>query len=86
MADAASFSYADASIGTDTLCFSIVYYQHTVLCKSVEWLLKEILAENLAHLNLISQYILKEYEETNKCRTKALKAFSKMKSIWKLHP
>lgn len=33
MADAASFSYADASIGTDTLCFSIVYYQHTVLCK-----------------------------------------------------
>lgn len=36
MADAASFSYADASIGTDTLCFSIVYYQHTVLCKSVE--------------------------------------------------
>lgn len=54
MADAASFSYADASIGTDTLCFSIVYYQHTVLCKSVEWLLKEILAENLARLNLIS--------------------------------
>lgn len=35
MANAASFSYADASIGTDTLCFSIVYYQDTVLCQKV---------------------------------------------------
>lgn len=59
MANAASFSYVDASILADTLCFSIVYYQYTVLCKSVE-----ILAENLAYLNMISQYILKEFEET----------------------